>query len=102
MLGRVLVAVERRPAGGTDVGSHGQTLRGDRPTSATVLACVLGPEGHHLTLSIGCFGFQDLPTFSSLLAPLCGPILSAFSSTMRRKNGWVLTGTGEMRNALKV
>ena len=47
MLGRVLVAVQHPPTGGTDVGTDTQGLGDTLPTAATILAGVLRRDRNH-------------------------------------------------------
>src|SRR6516225_1066244 len=57
--GRVLVAVQDQPAGGTDMGTYAQALTNERPTPATLLAGVGRVHRDHPTASVCCFAFED-------------------------------------------
>src|SRR5258708_26081596 len=57
--GRVRVAVQHQPTGGTHMGTHREAFGHPRPTAATVLAGVLRRDRHHPTPSACCFGGED-------------------------------------------
>src|SRR5262245_47591791 len=58
---RVLIAVEHQPTGGTDVGTHRETLEHPLPTPAAILGGVCGWHGYDLTPGAGCPGFKVGP-----------------------------------------
>src|SRR5258708_37651544 len=59
--GRVRVAVQHQPTGGTHMGTHREAFGHPRPTAATVLAGVLRRDRHHPTPSACCCGGGGAP-----------------------------------------
>ena len=57
--GRVLVAVQHQPAGGTDMRAHAEALRDARPTPATVLAGRGRFHQHHALAGPCCLAGED-------------------------------------------
>src|SRR5258707_9625848 len=57
--GRVRLAVQHQPAGGTGVAAHAETLLDTRPAAATILAGVLRRNRHDLTPGACCLGVQE-------------------------------------------